>query len=306
MVSGSDRDGRGYLAGAAFALAAGTMWSFGGITVRLAPSSDSWQYLVWRAIGLLVATEAWSLMRGQGLLLARFLRGSWIDLVAATALAMAAITFVFALKATSIANANFLASITPLISMMLALPILGEKLSLVSVAAIGLGIAGLVVMVGGDFGHGSLLGDLGALGSSVAFAVYSICVRLDPKRDFTAAIPACAVIQIVVCAAVTLSAGRPLVTPPQDMAMALLHGAVFSGLGIPLFNLAAPRVPAVGRVVLAQTETVLAPLWGYLFLGETPAVTTLAGGGLILSGVILTAIAGARSASTGRGGPVQN
>lgn len=305
-MSESDRDGRGYLVGAAFALAAGTMWSFGGITVRMAPSSDSWQYLVWRALGLLLATEAWSLLRGNGLLLARFVRGSWIDLVAATALASAAITFVFALKATSIANANFLASITPLISMMLALPILGEKLTWVSVAAIGLGIAGLVVMVGGDFGHGSLLGDLGALGSSVAFAVYSICVRLDPKRDFTSAIPACAVIQIVVCCAVTVSAGKPLVTPPQDMAMALLHGAVFIGVGIPLFNLAAPRVSAVGLVVLAQTETVLAPLWGYLLLGETPALTTLGGGALILSGVILTALAGARSASTPGGRSVQN
>ena len=75
--------------------------------------------------------------------LARFLRGSWIDLVAALALAMAAITFVFALKATSIANANFLASITPLISMVLALFILGERLTWASVAAIGLAWSGI-------------------------------------------------------------------------------------------------------------------------------------------------------------------
>ena len=59
---------RSYWAGALLALLAGTMWSFGGITVRYAPDSDPWQYLIWRSVGLFVAVEAWSLIQGRGTL----------------------------------------------------------------------------------------------------------------------------------------------------------------------------------------------------------------------------------------------
>jgi DME family drug/metabolite transporter len=294
----------GYIGGALLALAAGTMWSFGGITVRYAPDSDSWQYLIWRSVGLLVAVEAWSLARGQGLLLARFARSmadrQWIDLVAALALTLAAGAFVYALKATTIANAIFFASVTPLISMVLARTILAEALTWPAVVAIGLGLAGLAVMVGGDFGRGTLGGDLVALLSSLGFAIYSICVRLAPRRDFSPTLSAYALLSLLLCCVVTLVNGRPLAPPPQDIAMALLHGAVFIGIGIPLFNRAAPRVPAVGLVVLAQTETILSPIWAWLIIGEVPALTTLAGGALILSGVVLTAVAGARRAARDR------
>ncbi|MHB2167122.1 DMT family transporter [Alsobacter sp. R-9] len=289
---------QGYLGGALLALAAGTMWSFGGLTVRFAPDSDAWQYLIWRSMGLLLAIEGWSLLQGRGLLLARFLRGDRLDVIAALALVLAAVAFVFAMKATTIANAIFFASVTPLISMVLARTILGEPLTWHAIAAIGLGLAGLAVMVGGEFGHGTLSGDLVALLSSLGFAVYSICVRLAPKRDFSPALPAYAVLSMTLCAVITVFNGKPLVPPAWDVGMAMLHGAVFIGIGIPLFNRAAPRVPAVGLVVLAQTETILSPLWAWLFVGETPKLTTLAGGGLILSGVVLTAIAGARRAAT--------
>jgi len=279
---------------AVLALTAGTLWSFGGITVRLAPDSDSWQYLVWRSVGLLVAVEATAVLRGRGLLMPRFVSGGLPGWIGAAGLSLAAIAFVYALKVTTIANAIFLASITPLLSLVLGRIILKEPLTPVSIIAIMLAGAGLLVMVGGDMGGGSLVGNAAALLSSVGFAAYSICVRIAPGRDFTPALAGTAAMTLAVCAAVTVVSGRTLVPPAQDIAMALLHGAVFIGVGVACFNLASPVVPAVGLVVLAQTEAVFSPVWGWLLLGETPALTTLAGGALILTGVIMTAIAGLR------------
>ena len=149
-------------------------------------------------------------------------------------------------------------------------------------------------MAGGKRGDGKLVGDIAALLSSLGFAGYTICVRLARGRALAALMPASALMSIAICGAVTLWNGRPLVPPAMDVAMAMLHGAVFIGLGITLFNMAAPHVPASGLAVLAQTETILAPVWAYLILGETPQLTTLAGGVLILTGVLLTALAGAR------------
>lgn len=288
---------RGYWAGALLALFAGTMWSFGGITVRFAPDADPWQYLVWRSIGLFVATEAWNIVQGRGMLIGRFLTAGWLSFAAACCLSLAAISFIYALKETSIANALFLASVTPLLSMVLARFILGERMTLASVIAIGLAVAGLAVMVGGmrDSGadRSSWLGNLSALVSSLAFAFYSICVRMAPGKDFSPTLPGLALISFTICTAVTVLQGRTLVPPAQDIAMAMLHGAVFIGIGVACFNAAARQIPAVGLTVLAQSETILSPIWAYLILGETPSASTLAGGALILTGVLVSALAGA-------------
>jgi drug/metabolite transporter (DMT)-like permease len=293
-VASTTNERRAYLVGAAMVLAAGTMWSFGGITVRFAPDSDSWQYLIWRSVGLFCALEAASLVQGRGSTLARVPSAGWVGILGGFCMMLAGVAFVFALKRTSIANAIFLASITPLLSMLLARPILGEKLTAIGMLAVGIGIAGLLVMAGGKLGDGKLVGDIAALISSLGFAGYTICVRLSRGRDLSAMMPLSALMGIAVCVVATLINGRPLVPPAQDIAMALLHGAVFIGIGVTLFNTAAPHVPATGLAVLAQTETILSPIWAYLILGETPSATTLAGGCLILAGVMMTAVAGSR------------
>ena len=290
---------RAYWVGALLALLAGTMWSFGGITVRFAPDADPWQYLIWRSVGLFAAIEAWSLLQGAGPLIGRFLAGGLLGWAAACCLSFAAISFVFALKETSIANAIFLASVTPLISMVLARFILGERMTGPTIIAIALGLAGLAVMVSGvgqDGQRSSWLGNLGALASSVCFALYSICVRLAPGRDFRPSMSGLALVTFSICLLVTLVQGRTLVPPRQDIAMAVLHGAVFIGIGVACFNAAASQIPAVGLTVLAQTETILSPVWAYLILNETPSVVTLSGGALILAGVLISALFGPRRA----------
>jgi drug/metabolite transporter (DMT)-like permease len=279
------------------ALLAGTFWSFGGLTVRSAPDADAWQYLVWRSIGVFAAMELLSLLRGRGFLFPRFLSGGLLGHAGALCLVLAAVAFIYALKATTVANAMFLASITPLLSMIMARIVLGERLTPVTIAAIGLALAGLWVMVRGDMGHGHVAGDIAAMLSSVGFAGYSICVRLAPGRDFTPSLSGYAAVAFLLCAAVVLASGKPLAPPPRDIAMALLHGAVFIGLGTLCFNFASPSISAVGLVVLAQTETIFAPVWVWLVFGETPSLTTVLGGALILAGVVMTALAGASPAS---------
>jgi drug/metabolite transporter, DME family len=286
---------RSRLLAPSLALAAGTLWSFGGLTVRAAAEADAWQYLVWRSVGLFLAVEAYSVARGRGILVLRFLAGGALGYGAALCLVLAAVSFVYALKATTVANAMFLASITPLLSMVFSWFILRERLSPVTIASIALAICGLWVMVSGDMGHGSLAGDIAAMMSSVGFAGYAICVRLAPGRDFAPSLSGYALLATALCAAVTLASGRPLAPPPLDIALALVHGALFIGVGTVCFNLASSSISAVGLVVLAQTETVFAPIWVWLAFGETPSLTTVLGGAMILTGVMATALAGART-----------
>ena len=49
--------GRVPLVASVFALSAGLVWSFGGVTARSADHSDAFQYLIWRSVGIIVVIE---------------------------------------------------------------------------------------------------------------------------------------------------------------------------------------------------------------------------------------------------------
>ncbi|MFZ0852034.1 MAG: hypothetical protein WAO08_22870, partial [Hyphomicrobiaceae bacterium] len=83
--------------------------------------------------------------------------------------------------------------------------------------------------------------------------------------------------------------GLPLAPNPHDAVLGLLHGGVFLAIGLVLFARGSRVVPGVTLVMLAQAETVAAPIWTYLFFAETTSLAVIIGGVLILLGVLLQA-----------------
>ena len=286
------------LIGPLLALSAGVMWSFGSLTVRMADGADPFQYLVWRSLGLVVVLEVLSRMQGGPSLLPRLRSLDRLGWLGAAGYMLAAVAFIFALKTTTVANAVLFSSTSPLISAVIARVVLGERIGVAGTIAIVLGLAGLGVMTGGDIGSGALIGNLAGLASALGFATYAVAVRMAQGRDWTPALSGYGVLTVAVCAATTLMNGRPLTVPVPDIGLAVLHGTVLIAIGTILFNKASRAVPAVGLTVLAQTETVFAPLWVYLLLGETPKPTTLIGGALVLAAVLIKALAAPPAASS--------
>jgi DME family drug/metabolite transporter len=276
------------------ALAAGVTWSLGAVTARTAHGMDAWQYLVWRSVGVIVVMSALAAKRRQSSPFPKAFRAGWVMRMACLGLMLASVAFVYALKNTTAANAAFLASVTPLVAVVLARVFIGERLSAVTLCSIAVAFVGLLVMVTADVGGGNLKGNVAALLSSLGFAGYSVCVRSEPKRDWGPVMPGYALLAIVLCGGVTLANGRSLFPPLQDIARAMLHGGVFIVVGTLLFNDASKHIPAVAMTVLAQTETVFVPIWIFLALGERPASTSLIGGGIILAAVVGKAVLDAR------------
>jgi drug/metabolite transporter (DMT)-like permease len=68
--------------------------------------------------------------------------------------------------------------------------------------------------------------------------------------------------------------------------MASISGGFALGLGLPMYNLGHRSVAAARIPLLLMTEIVLAPLWVWIWPGETPSGATLVGGAVILSGVV--------------------
>ena len=98
------------LRGASLVMAAGLCWSFTGIFLRLAPHFDAWQFLVWRTLGLACAIAIVSRMNGQGRLVRRLIELGGVGAIVTLAFAISSITFIFAMKTTTVANALFLSS----------------------------------------------------------------------------------------------------------------------------------------------------------------------------------------------------
>jgi drug/metabolite transporter (DMT)-like permease len=67
-------------------------------------------------------------------------------------------------------------------------------------------------------------------------------------------------------------------------------GAVQLGVGLVLYTRASRHLPAAELQLIATLELVMAPLWVWIGVGETPDAATLVGGGLIVLAVLGQAI----------------
>lgn len=277
------------------ALGSGVVWSFGAVAARLADQSDAFQYLIWRSLAILVVIEAIARFRRRSYVTPLAFRSGGIMVLACGCLLLASIAFVYAVKTTTPANAAFLASITPLIAVLLAKVTLGEPLTATTLWAVAVAFVGLCVTVVGDLGAGSLSGNVAALMSSLGFAGYVICLRTQPRRDWSPVMPGYAVMMIAICGVVTAINGEPLAPPGRDIAYAMVHGGVIIVVGTILFNVAARQIPAGAMAVFAQSEMLFVPIWALIVLSERPPAMSLVGGSIIASAIIGKAVIDARA-----------
>ena len=277
------------------AFGAGVIWSLGSLLARLAGHADTWQYLIWRSVGVVAVMEIISHVKGQGWMTPRAFRQGRTMFIGTLGLLVASLAFVYAIKNTTAANAAFLASVTPLFAVVLSRVFLGERLTRVTVGALALALCGLSIMVVSDVSGGNMVGNVAALMSSFGFAVYTICVRSEPDRDWSPILPGYASIMIVLCAVVSVAQGHTLVPPVADTGYGLVHGGVIIVVGTLMFNVSSRSVPAVAMTILAQSEMAFVPFWIFLWFGEAPTMSALIGGLVILTAVIGKAVLDGRA-----------
>jgi drug/metabolite transporter (DMT)-like permease len=157
------------------------------------------------------------------------------------------------------------------------------------VAALGMGV---MVSKGFSLGHG--IGNISALVAALGFAVFTITLRWKKLDDMMPAVFLAGVIAIVVSGAICLGNGTGFKVPAFDIAISLALGVFQVGAGLILYTLGSKTVPAAESTLLATLETLLAPLWVWLFLDEVPSAMTLAGGALLMFAIFGNALSGLR------------
>jgi drug/metabolite transporter (DMT)-like permease len=207
-------------------------------------------------------------------------------------------TYYMALPALPLAQAIALFFAAPIIVTILSVPMLGEKVSGQSWAAIALGFVGVLIILQ----PGTALFNPAALFSLVSAATYALAMIIARKLGVSEPATVMAFYQnaVYLLGALLIAAffavagidhlGHPsldfLVRPwarPDNYDLFLMGVCgVIAAVAMSLLTNAYRMADANLVTVFEYTGMFWAPLWGFLFFAEIPRLTTLTGLGLIL------------------------
>jgi S-adenosylmethionine uptake transporter len=202
-----------------------------------------------------------------------------------------AVTFFFALARLPLADAIALSFISPALTALFGVALLGERFDWRIAVALAGGFAGMLLIVGGKLGGAGLGGEVlvGAAAvvlSAVGYSLNIIMLRHRATRDPLSQI----VLFQNLGPALLLAVPVLWAWTPLTLADTLLF-AVLGTLGVTAHTMLAhafarieaARLAPVGYVTLAWGV-----LFGFVFFAEVPGLATLAGAALIVLGAFLS------------------
>jgi drug/metabolite transporter, DME family len=289
----------GYGFGIALGVAAASCWSLGGVLVRLTDGIDSWQIVLYRSLTVLLLMGGWMALT-HGRRTVAVIRHAGLNAIAAgIAIGLAGLCFVLSLFYTTVAQSIFMSGVAPFCAALLGWWLLGERVSRAILAAMTIALIGLGIMVAGSVGNSSFVGTLLALFSAFCFSCYSVLLRYGQQSDMTVALIWNALFLSALCL-IALLAPTPLrdAFGPGELAVGwynfiwlTIMGAVQLTLGLVLFTLASRSVPAAQLTLLALVEPTLGPVWAFLAVNEIPPASTVIGGVVVMSAIVIQVLA---------------
>ncbi|MFN7001791.1 MAG: EamA family transporter, partial [Elioraea tepidiphila] len=152
--------------------------------------------------------------------------------------------------------------------------LLGERVRGWTWAAIALAVVGMYLMVREGLAMGALAGNIAALLSAAGFGAFSVALRWGKVKQMLPVSMLGGLFSAMVAAAVLAFQGSSLVPSGWDIGISLGIGALILALGMVMYTLGSRVIPAAELTLLSLIEVLLAPLWVFLFLGETASPAT--------------------------------
>ncbi len=272
---------RQYGLGVLVALTAGLFLSGNGILLRLIEQADGWQILFYRGVALTTTLFVILLSRYRGNTARAFRQIGPRGVLAALALGFSSCCYVFALLLTTVANAMFIIGAAPLATAFAAWIFLGEKTSAPGIMMMLVALGGVSLLLVDGFTSGGASGNIAALGVVAGFVVYLLVVRNGRNVDM---LPATCLSGLVMIAVGYIGSDH-LSLLTNDLIIALVMGSVLITVGFAGYTIAARYLLAAEVALFALVESILAPLWVWIGVGETPSERTLWGSGIVVVAV---------------------
>jgi drug/metabolite transporter (DMT)-like permease len=241
------------------------------------------------AVAAAVLVPLWLLQGGLGALWAH--KGRLL-LLGALMSALPFVLYAFAATRLPAGYASILSASTPLWGALVAATWLKERLPAASLAGLGLGFAGVVLLVAGRASF--TLGGAAAAIAACLLASLSYGISANFTKRYGAGIhPLGLATGSQLGATVTLApvalATWPAATPSlQSWAAVLLLGVLCTGVAYILYFRLIRNAGPARAMSVTYVVPVFGMLWGWLFLGEQVTVPMILGTVVILAGVGLT------------------
>lgn len=269
--------------GSLLLIGSGAVFSVTAISVAAVEEASDFQFLTYRGGSTALAMVVLILLRrgGRQVSFAGVTRVVWL---AGCTLGGTSMMYILALSRTSAATTLFLLAAAPVVAAVIGWIVLRERVERTTVIAIAVTLIGVAITVSAGLEVGSVTGLLFAGAIPVTVGCYSVLMRSVSNVDPVIPTLIAGSVLGLVSAAFALADGG-LIISLRDMSLAFVSGGIALGVGLPMFNLGHRSVAAARVPLLLMTEIVLAPLWVWIWPGETPGATTLLGGAVILGAV---------------------
>ena len=257
--------------------------SFGGLIVKSFEGATLWQILFWRSLFFSLTVLTFLIITYKSKVLKSFHDSGLPGFIGGLILSIGFCGYVFAMYNTTVANTNFIISLQILFLAIFGFFFLKEKINLITLISIILAISGVLLMVGNSLSPGELSGNLAAFTMPITFAVLIMIVRKFPSVDM---VPAQFVAGVSSCL-IGLSLSQTIMISPHDIFLGFLAGFFQIGFGFIFITIGARTTPSAMVGIIMLSESVLGPIWAFLFVSEIPSLYGLIGGAIILFAVLL-------------------
>ena len=257
--------------------------STGGLIVKSFEGASLWQILFWRSLFFSLTVLAFLILSYRKKTLKAFYESGIPGIFGGIILSFGFCGYVFAMYNTTVANTNFIISLQILFLAIFGYFFLKEKISALTLFSIVLALSGVLLMVGNSLTPGELSGNLAAFTMPITFAVLIMIVRKFPTVDM---VPAQFIAGLSSCLIGFLLSTKILISP-HDIFLGFLAGFFQVGFGFIFITIGARTTPSAMVGIIMLSESVLGPIWAFLFVSERPSIYGLIGGAIILSAVLL-------------------
>ena len=257
--------------------------SFGGLIVKSFEGANLWQILFWRSVFFSITILIFLFITYKKKLFNSFYLSGLPGFIAGVILSLGFCGYVVAMYSTTVANTNFIISLQILFLAVFGYFFLKEKISPITLFSIILAMVGVLIMVGNSLTPGELTGNLAAFSMPITFAVLIIVVRKYPSIDM---VPAQFVAGICCCIIGYILSNKIMISY-HDIFLGFLAGFFQIGFGFIFITIGARTTPSAMVGIIMLSESVLGPLWAFLFVSERPSIFSLIGGATILLAVLI-------------------
>lgn len=261
-------------------VASAALWSTAGLFVRMA-DMDVWSMVAWRSVFSFLVLAGFLLVRRR--LGGPRAAGSfgWPGLAACLVSVIAGITYVAALRWTSVANVMTVYATLPFVATAIAFVWLGDRVTSRFVLAGALAFAGVAISVGAAMSVQDVMGVIAALAMTAGCATQIVIARRYPGLDTTRMTAWAA----LACFCLALPLMQFTVPAPRQLLACALYGVLTTGLGYILLLLGSRLVSAGEAGLLSMLDVVLGPFWVWLFYDERVSLPVFVGGAAVLASV---------------------